>query len=69
MNKNVGSSDRVLRTVVAVAVLLAAVLVPLQLGIRAGLAALGVYLGTTALAGTCLGYRMMGLSTCPIERR
>ena len=29
----------------------------------------GVYLLFTALAGSCLGYRLMGRSTCPVEQR
>jgi hypothetical protein len=27
----------------------------------------GAYMLMTALSGTCLGYRMMGLSTCPLR--
>jgi len=28
----------------------------------------GIYLLATALAGTCLGYKMLGISTCPIDQ-
>lgn len=69
MRKNVGSLDRVMRSLGGVAMLLGAFLAPLQLGVRVGLGATGVYMVLTALAGTCLGYRMMGMSTCPMEHR
>lgn len=69
MKRNVGSSDRALRGLGALAMLLCAFLAPLQMAARVGLGATGAYLLFTALAGTCLGYRLMGLSTCPVEPR
>ena len=42
---------------------------PLGLGVRiAALGVSGVYMLLTALGGTCLGYRLMGVSTCPVDR-
>jgi len=68
MKKNVGGSDRVLRMLGAAAMLGASVISPWPLAIRvAGFGAMGMYLLFTAVAGTCLGYRLMGRSTCPRE--
>jgi hypothetical protein len=49
--------------------LLAAVLIPMPFVGRVGLAAMGIYLFGTAVSGTCLGYRLMGRSTCPAQRQ
>lgn len=76
MKKNVGSLDRWMRGGAAVGAGVGAAVVPsiapsiahLHLALRLGLLATGLYLAWTALAGTCLGYRMMGLSTCPTPR-
>jgi hypothetical protein len=65
MPKNLGSPDRLLRLAAAVALLVAALVAPLGVWLRLGaLAAPGAYLLVTALAGTCLGYTLMGRSTC-----
>ena len=72
MKMNVGSIDRALRGSSALAAILGAFLAPVAsvpAAARVGLGAAGVYLLLTALAGTCLGYRLMGLSTCPLKRR
>jgi len=69
MKTNVGSIDRALRALGALATILGMFLAPVPTGVRLGLGATGVYLLLSALAGTCLGYRLMGLSTCPTERR
>ncbi len=67
MKHNVGTADRLLRLVVAVAMLVSAVVAPVSLAVRVGLlGGMGAYMLITALAGTCLGYRMMGRSTCPL---
>lgn len=50
--------------------LVGAVFAPLPLLARIlALAAGGVYMLGTALVGTCLGYKMIGISTCPVEAR
>jgi len=69
MEKNLGSMDRAARSLGATAMLVAAFVAPVQTAIRVGLGGTAVYLVLTALAGTCLGYRMMGRSTCPAKLR
>jgi hypothetical protein len=67
MTKNVGSLDRGLRVLGALLVLAAAIWAPLPLVVRVLLVGQSAYFAWSALAGTCLGYRMMGLSTCPVK--
>jgi hypothetical protein len=66
MNRNLGTADRVLRVLAAIAAAVCAVAGPfspvVRLGIFGGTAG---YLLLTALVGTCVGYRLMGKSTCP----
>jgi hypothetical protein len=70
MARNLGRADRVLRVIGAVAAAIGAVEAPfswpLRLAVFGGTA---TYLLLSALAGTCLGYRLMGMSTCPREQR
>lgn len=70
MNHNVGSWDRALRTLMGAAMLVGAFVTPFSLAVRVlvfgGMAA---YILMTALSGTCLGYKMMGMSTCPLPRK
>lgn len=69
MQQNVGTPDRLARAVAALALLTCSVLAPLPLGVRvAAMGAPGLYMLLTALAGTCLGYTLMGRSTCPAPR-
>jgi hypothetical protein len=68
MKRNVGNWDRIFRGLGALGMLTCSVMAPLPLAVRVGaFGASGVYLLFTALAGTCLGYRLMGRSTCPTE--
>ena len=70
MMKNVGKLDRVVRALGATALLACAFAAPWPAHLRVPAFALpAAYLLYTALAGTCLGYRMMGRSTCAIEAR
>ena len=65
MQKNLGRGDRVLRAIAVVALLTCGVFYPLPLLVRVptfGLMA--AYLLYTVLAGTCLGYALIGKSTC-----
>ncbi|MFT3706414.1 MAG: DUF2892 domain-containing protein [Archangium sp.] len=66
MTRNVGVLDRVMRAVVAVGSFGGALFAPWPLPIRIGVfGATGAYLLFSSVAGTCLGYRLMGRSTCP----
>jgi Protein of unknown function (DUF2892) len=66
MIKNMGNSDRVLRAIAAPALFTCCVMAPLPLVVRAtAFGGMGTYMAITALVGTCLGYRMIGKSTCP----
>jgi hypothetical protein len=70
MTKNLGTVDRALRLMGAVGAALCAAVAPLPLPLR-----LGVFAGTaiallvSALAGSCPVYRLLGKSTCSLERR
>jgi hypothetical protein len=69
MKRNVGSIDRAARGVAALALLTYAAVAPLPLHLRVlALAVPAAYLLFTALAGRCLGYRLLGRSTCPAPR-
>lgn len=67
--KNLANWDRYARVVASLALLVAAVAAPMALSLRLPLL-LGMagYMMTTALVGTCLGYKLMGVSTCPVKR-
>jgi hypothetical protein len=68
MKRNVGTVDRALRALGALALMIGSVAAPLPMPLAARVALFGVmaaYLGFTALAGTCLGYALLGKSTCP----
>lgn len=68
MKRNVGNWDRIFRAAAGAGMILAAFLVPLPLVARVlAFGMMGAYLLMTAVAGTCLGYRMMGKSTCPLH--
>ncbi|MBS2029137.1 MAG: DUF2892 domain-containing protein [Deltaproteobacteria bacterium] len=67
MKRNVGNVDRIFRVVGALALSTCAVLAPMPLAVAGIFGALGCYLFLSALAGSCLGYRLMGRSTCPVE--
>lgn len=70
MTTNVGKMDRVFRALGAIGMLAAAFLAPLPVEVRVPLfGLLAAYMSFTALAGTCLGYKLMGMSTCPVRAR
>jgi hypothetical protein len=70
MKRNVANWERALRGVLGIAMLGGSVLAPLPALIRVlALGAGGAYLLGTSLVGTCLGYRLMGLSTCPTPKK
>jgi len=70
MKQNTASWDRIFRAVAGLGMLIASVFAPFPLLVRViGLGGGGVYMLATALVGTCLGYRMMGISTCPASQK
>lgn len=70
MTKNVGNFERFVRGLVAAAAVAGALWLPLSPAVRFGVfGTLGAALALTALSGTCLGYRLMGKSTCPRTER
>ncbi len=70
MKQNAATWDRLLRATTGIAMLAGALLAPLPLLARVlALGGGGAYLLGSALVGTCLGYRLMGISTCPVEKR
>jgi purine-cytosine permease-like protein len=65
MTKNLGSVDRGLRVLAALVFGACAVAAPFGLGVRLGVFGLNAaYLLWSALAGSCVGYRLMGRSSC-----
>lgn len=69
MAQNLGKADRVARVTVAVALFTASAMAPVPFLAQVALALTGVYMVGSSLVGTCLGYKMMGMSTCPIEQQ
>ena len=70
MKPNVGTPDRIVRALAGLGALIASVVAPLPLFARvAGLGATGGYLLLTSLIGSCLGYRLIGRSTCAVADR
>lgn len=70
MKRNVGNGERVIRVVGGLALVTCAVMAPLSLAVRvAAFGVTGAYLLISAFAGTCLGYTLMGRSTCSVEPR
>jgi hypothetical protein len=66
MTKNVGAWDRALRVVGAAGATVGAVVAPWPAWVRVLLlGGTALYLAWTALAGSCLGYTLMGRSTSP----
>lgn len=64
MERNVGTVDRVIRIVVGL-LLISQVF----WGLETNWGWIGVIPLVTGILGTCPAYRLLGLSTCPLERR
>lgn len=70
MTKNIGKRDRLFRALAALGLAICSGFAPLSELVRfAVFAPMAGYLLFTALTGTCLGYSLMGRSTCPVESR
>ena len=71
MEKNLGRSDRFVRALAIVGLSVCSIVSPLPLQLRVpAFGVLAVYLLYTVLSGTCLGYALLGKSTCrtPVRR-
>ena len=64
MKRNVGSIDRILRVVIGLALIILA-----ATGTIAAWGYIGVIPLVTGLMGTCLLYRLLGISTNPLSGR
>lgn len=64
MERNVGTVDRAIRIVVGL-LLISQVF----WGLQTNWGWIGLIPLVTGLLGTCPAYKLLGLSTCPIERR
>jgi hypothetical protein len=69
MSQNLGNADRIARVLAAVAMLVASIFAPVPMIAHVGLALTGAYLIGSSLVGTCLGYKLIGVSTCPIKQQ
>ena len=70
MNQNLATWDRAGRAVAAVGMLACSFLAPLPVVVRVlALGVSGAYMLATALFGACLGYKLLGVSTCPVVRK
>jgi len=70
MEKNLGFTDRGARALAVVGLSTCAVYSPLPLIVRVpAFGVLAIYLLFTALSGTCIGYALLGKSTCPVRAR
>jgi hypothetical protein len=69
MKRNLGSVDRLLRFAGAAALGTCALFAPYPPLVRSLVFGISsCYLLFTALAGTCLGYKLIGKSTCPVAQ-
>ena len=66
---NVGTLDRAMRALMALGLLAAALFAPVALPLRVVLGGGGLYMLISAVAATCVGYRLLGMSTCPRAHR
>lgn len=69
MKRNVANWERLLRLLSAGAMLGYAALGGATSMMIVALVVGALYMGATALAGSCLGYRLMGFSTCPVRAK
>jgi hypothetical protein len=67
MVRNIGNIDRIARAVAVVPLTACSFMAPFPVVTRLIAFALpALYMAFTVLRGTCLGYLMMGKSTCPV---
>ena len=66
MTKNVGTIDRIIRTLLGVIFILSFFFIK-SLLLKLILLILGIVLLFTAITGFCALYKILGISTCPIK--
>jgi len=67
VKQNVGRLDRVARAVIGLGLVIAGVLVPMPLVVRVvAFGAMGTYLLLASVFGRCVGYHLLGKSTCSL---
>ena len=69
MANNLGSADRIARVIASVALFVGAAAAPVPPLVQIALALTGLYMLGSSLVGTCLGYKLIGVSTCPIKQQ
>jgi hypothetical protein len=68
MGKNVGSADKIVRIVVGIALIAFALFGPADIAWK-WVGWIGVVAILTALMGWCPAYSILGLRTCPMEKK
>ena len=68
MTANVGSTDKIVRVVLALAAFVFAFVTGIGSALGIVLLVVGVVLAATAVTGFCPIYRVLGMSTCPVRR-
>ncbi len=68
MEKNVGSADKIVRIVVGVVLIAFALFGPADIGWK-WIGWIGVVPLVTALMGRCPLYSVLGIRTCPMEKK
>jgi hypothetical protein len=68
MNANVGSTDKIIRLVLALVAVVFAFVTGIATALGIMLLVVGVVLAATAVTGFCPLYRVLGMSTCPVRR-
>ena len=68
MTANVGSTDKIVRLVLALVAFGFAFVTGIATALGIVLLVVGVVLAATAFAGFCPIYRVFGMSTCPVRR-
>ena len=68
MTANVGSTDKIVRLVLALVAFGFALVAGIGTALGIVLLLVGVVLAATAFSGFCPIYRVLGMSTCPVRR-
>ena len=68
MKANVGSTDKIIRLVLALVAVVFAFVTGITSGLGIVLVLVAVVLAATAFTGFCPIYRVFGMNTCPVRR-